>query len=72
MTSVQVLYLQTFTMENQNPLCKEANYSKKVYELFQGLKALDGYRKNVSMTFNMEEALPEEIDDDFEYDTDHV
>ena len=72
MTTVQVLYLQEFTLDGQNPVCAQAGYQKKVYELFQGLKALDGYRKSVPMNYNMQEALPEETKDDFKYNVSHV
>ena len=72
MTNVNILYLQEFTMEGQNPICRETNYSKKVYEVFQGLKALDGYRKSVPMNFNMQEAMPIDEDEDFDYNTDQV
>jgi len=71
MSSVQVLYLQEFTLDGQNPICSQSTYQKKIYETFQGLKALDGYRKSVTMNYNMQEALPEETKEDFSYNTDH-
>ena len=39
-------------------------YETKVYKIFPKLKALDGNRKNVQMTYNMRDALPLEEDVD--------
>ena len=59
-------------MNGTNPICNMAGYEEKIYKIFSNLKALDGNRKTVEMTYNMIEAQPEEQKIEAEYDTSEV
>ena len=67
--NLRTVYFQEFEMHSGNPICNMAGYDEKIYKIFTGLLALDGYRKSVKMDCNMKEALPEEPALKFEYDT---
>ena len=49
-----------------------AGYEEKIYKIFTGLLALDGYRKTVEMKYDMQEAMPEEEKVEVNYDTSAV
>ena len=71
---VQVLYLQEWDLTGACPICDTSKkaYTSKIYKMFPKLRALDGNRKNVEGDINLKECIPDHMQENIEYEVDHV
>mmetsp|Transcript_17721 Transcript_17721/g.19903 ORF Transcript_17721/g.19903 Transcript_17721/m.19903 type:complete len:125 (+) Transcript_17721:193-567(+) len=73
--NLNILYLQEFNGEDQNPVCEDYNYAKEIFKLLPKLENLDGHTKDLPRLEapNMnkyEEEVPDFISNDSWYAND--